>query len=476
MILRSNDPNFYVDITSDSPEVTGSCIHLSVHYPDNTSTNFVVDCGFFQEQKYDDLNYKLSFDPTEVDFLLVTHAHVDHIGRIPYIMDNGFAGPIYCSKDTETLMPISLADNCRIIRHNAKKRNTPVLYGPENVGKVKDLIHGVDYEKTIQVTDHIKVTFYKNGHIIGAATIFVEITFPNCKPWFFIFSGDFNNSNPFFEVPPLPKKLYDLPVFIFIESTYGYMDSSEVARCFDNNVCDFFYEYPNGSLVIPCFSLRFQEVLLKIRKMQEYGLLNPHIPVYLDGKLGIQYTDLFINKTITSIDEDKYGFMPSRVKNVTKEIRSNRYVSSKAQIIITSSGTASYGPAQTYLQNMLPRKDVLFHFTGYSPEGTLSRKLKDAPEDSFVQVGGILVKKTAKIKFTNEFSAHAKRNELVNFLRPFKNIQAVFPTHGAEESKLLIGKEALLHTSARYVGILSDKVCFRVNSDGLVSSTDKMSI
>lgn len=473
MLSRPNTQNFYAEITSASPEVSGSCITVSVHYPDNTSTSFIVDCGSFQERQYEKLNSSFHFDPKKVDFALITHAHIDHIGKLPFLVSEGFSGPIYCTEDTKKIMQPALNDSYRIACDNAKQNSTSMLYTKEDVSTVLDLTRGIIFSKTIQVDKNIRVTFFKNGHLFGAAVILVEISFPECKPINFIFSGDYNNKNPFYEVPALPDYVYSLPVTVFIESTYAYMNSSEVKYVFEENTQRFFYDHPSGSLVIPCFSLRIQEMLLKIRNMQKAGLLDSNIPVYVDGKLGINYTNLFLDKKLSCVDEDKYDFLPRRVHYVNRKIRLNRYISTNPQIIIASSGTGSYGPAQGYLQKMLSRDDVLFHFTGYAPEGTMARRLKDSPTDTFVKVGGILTKKNAQVEFTNEFSAHAKRDEIIGFLKPFKNIQAVFPTHGQENSKNIIGEEALLQTSAQEVGILSDKVSFRVGPDGLISSRER---
>ena len=472
MSLRTNVLDFYADITSASPGVSGSCIHVSAHYPDKTSTNFVVDCGSFQELAYSNLNYSFNFVPSAVDFALITHAHIDHIGRLPFLVSKGFKGKIYCTKDTQALIPISLDDNFRISRNNAKHSSIPLMYDYEDVNKVQEQICGLEYNHPQQIDKHIAITLFKNGHIIGSATILVEISFPGRPSIYFVFSGDYNNRNPFFEVPPLPQSVYSLPVNIFIESTYAYMNSSEIVYNFERNVSVFFQNHPSGTLVIPCFSLRFLEVLLKLHNMQVFGLLDSNIPVYADGKLASKYMNLFMNKEFSSIDEVNYSLIPRRLKFVNRQIRQNRYISTYPQIILASSGTASYGPAQGYLQKMLNREDVMFHFTGYAPEGTLAKRLMDTQKDEFAQVGGVLVRKNAQIMFTNEFSAHAKRDELLNFLKPFKRIHAVFPTHGQESSKLTIGKDALAHTSAQNVGILSNKVCFRVTPDGLVSSNE----
>ena len=175
MCDRSIDCPFCVEYTSASPEVTGSCIHCIVHYPDYTSTNFAVDCGTFQEREYDNLNYCFSFEPKELEFLLVTHAHIDHIGRIPFLVKKGFSGPIYCTNDTKQIMDFSLRNSVHIVKSNAGKKGYEPLFVSEDVANAMLQVRGIPINSFVKIDDHIRAYFFTNGHLIGAATILVQI-------------------------------------------------------------------------------------------------------------------------------------------------------------------------------------------------------------------------------------------------------------------------------------------------------------
>ena len=470
---RSSDHMFYVDITSASPEVTGSCIHCHVHYPDNTSTDFAVDCGTFQERKYDRLNYNFAFDPKELSFLLVTHAHIDHIGRIPFLVKNGFNGPIYCTKDTNIIMDFSLHNSVHIVKSNSKRSCFDPLYVNDDVDTALLQVKPIPINSFVQVDNHIRAYFIKNGHLVGAATILVQIFFESFQPINIIFGGDYNDTNMFFDVPELPEWIRKLPVTIITESTYGYMNSNQIVYNFEDNIVQFFKKYPSGIVVIPTFSLRTHEIVGKVNMMQRCGLIDP-IPVYVDGQMSSTFNQIVESGEFETIPQNQLNFIPRRFKYLRKDIRANRFVSQSPQIIITSSGTGSYGPAVAYLQNMFGREDVLFHFTGYPVEGTVSRRLHDAKNDTFVNIGGLCVRKKATVKFSNQFSSHAKLNQIIKFLKGFKRPVFVIVTHGNKNARATVAEKCLDELDVQNVGLLSSEVCFRIDSNGLVQadSTD----
>ncbi len=470
--MGSKEP-FYADIMALHPEVTGSCNLVVVKFPDGNTIRFVVDCGLFQEIDHDELNQSLPFNPENVDFCLVTHNHVDHIGRLPYMVKNGFYKEIYTTETTSKLMPIALADTCKILRDVAKRRNKKTLYSDEDVAKTMRLVKPCAYNKTIQVMDNVKVTFFNNGHLMGASMILVQISYPmeyyqELDTINLLFTGDYKGDNLFFDVEPLPDWVLELPLMVIQESTYGDMDTDEMEKCFKTNILKCLAK--GGTVVAPVFSLgRSQEILYELRCMQDKGELDKNIPIYLDGKLAIKYTSLHYTDGL-DVKEEMRDFLPTNYSVVNKTNRSDVLKDTDPKVILTTAGMGSYGPAQLYIPEYITRKDALIHFTGYTAEGTLGNRLKTAKMGGIVEIAGIMVKKQADVEYTKEYSAHAKADEMIAFLQQFKDLKLVLVNHGEEETKEIFAERILEEVSAKRVGILGRDYFFRVNPYGFVKS------
>lgn len=165
----------YADIMAVHPEVTGSCNLVIVKQPDNSTVKFVVDCGLFQERQYSKNNESLPFIPANIDFCLVTHNHVDHVGRLPFMVNKGFDKEIYMTETTAKLLPLALEDSHKVLRDVAKRQNHSPLYSEADVSQTMRLIHSCKYNETIQIRPNIKATFFMNGHLMGASSILVQI-------------------------------------------------------------------------------------------------------------------------------------------------------------------------------------------------------------------------------------------------------------------------------------------------------------
>jgi len=503
---------FNVDIMSASPEVTGSCLYVTVKLPSGNQ-HFIVDCGIFQETDYASLNSRFDFDPANVDFVLLTHNHIDHTARLPFLVRMGFNSTIYTSEDTATLLPYALNDTASIIQHKAKsnkkflsagrekelnskkfekhsnfrKKSRKVqkkssleeiedkkaiyTYDSDDIDHTMSLVRTCIYGVRQKINENISVTFFKNGHWIGASSILVQITCFGCDDINLFFTGDYNDKNMFFDVPNLPILVKSLPINIICESTYGEIDSKDIHPCFEKNLLDFFQNQKNKTVICPVFSLgRAQEILKFLMEMQNKGELTG-IPIYLDGKLTQSYTRLFSAHLLSSIDCDKQEFLPKDLTYVHRDLRSTLLENiNQRKIIVSSSGMGSYGPAQSYLLAYLSIPSALIHFTGYAAEGTASRALIESSDESIVTFDGILLPKRATIKSTAEFSAHAKADELINFLNQFKNIKTILVTHGAKDVKNTFALRIAEETSSKNVGILSRDFFFRINSNGLVKT------
>ncbi len=460
---------FYVDIQSLSSGVTGSCHLCIVRYPDCTFSRFIVDCGLFQgtDEKGDE-NFTFPFNANNIDFVLVTHNHVDHIGRLPLLYKNGYEGKIYTTPPTSMLLPLSLYDSFKVLKDTCKRRNIPTLYSDSNVGQALKNVQPIPFCKSVELTENIKVTFFYNGHLIGAALILVEISYPGEENINLLFTGDYNNKNIFFDVPPLPQEVLDLPINIMQECTYGYMDSDEIAQSFETNILEAINN--NASIVVPVFSLgRSQEILYFLKNLQETGKLSTSIPTYFDGRLAHRYTELYLKKDL-GIKDEMTDFLPSGLQFVDASIRDSIIEDNHSKIILTTSGMGSYGPAQLYIPAFIKRENALIHFTGYTAEGTLGHRLKTAEIGDFVKVGGLIAEKKARVEYTTEFSAHAKADELITFLQQFTNINLVLLNHGEETVKENFAKRVIKQVPAKNVGIASRDTFFRISAYHLIKT------
>ena len=459
---------FYADIMSFHPEVTGSLNLVVVKYPDGTTTKFIVDCGLFQEREYSEYNKMLPFESETLDFVLVTHNHIDHTGRLPLLIKNGYNKNIYMTNITEYFIKLALNDSYKVLKNTAKRDNDKVLYSEDDVQRTLEKIIGCDYNKTVQIQPNIKATFLSNGHLIGAAMILVQISYPGCEDINILFTGDYNNKNMFFDVLPVPEWIKSLPLTIVQESTYGDMDSDEIVSCYKENILK---AVNSGKTVVtPVFSLgRAQEMLYEIKTLQQSGKLSKEIPIYFDGKLAIKYTKVYLQNDI-GIKEEMKDFMPENLTYVDNDLRPDLLEDENPKIILTTSGMGSYGPAQTYIPEYLAKENALIQFTGFTAEGTLGARLKNTEKGMPVDVAGLLVIKRADVEYTTEYSAHAKADEMIEFLKQFTNTKLILVNHGETDVKEKFAERILKNVTTKHVGILGREYFFRIDPYGWVKT------
>ena len=459
----NNQP--YADIMAMNHEVTGSGNLVIVRLPNNETIRFAVDFGLFQEKQYEELNTSLPFNPENIDFCLVTHNHVDHTGRLPFMVKNGYYKEIYATDTTCKLLPFALYDSFKVLKDISKRKNTKNLYNEVDVDRTLSLLKPCKYNQTIEIGRYVKVTFFNNGHLMGAAVILVQVSYPGKEDINILFTGDYNNKNMFFDVDPLPEWVLELPLTIIQESTYGNMDKKEMQKSFKNNITKCLND--EGTVVALVFSLgRAQEILYELKCMQKAGELNTEIPIYFDGKLAIRYTELYLKDGLDIRDGMK-EFLPENLTYVNKLNRQEILEDTDKKVILTTSGMGSYGPAQTYIPEYITRKNALIQFTGYTAEGTLGSRLKSAETGGMVQVGGLIAKKQAKVEYTTEYSAHAKADEMIEFLQQFKNLKLVLVNHGETDTKETFAERIANEVDTKRVGILGREYFFRITPYGL---------
>lgn len=464
---------FYADIMALHVEVTGSCILVNLVFP-NFTKKVLVDCGLFQELDYADLNKTLPFDASNIDYVIVTHNHVDHTGRLPLLVKNGYRGDIHMSYTTTKLIGNALGDSYKVLRCKSKLFNEPNLYSIDDVEETLKHVKGHPYEESVRLDDNIKITFFMNGHLPGAACVLLQAKYRDHSKYYqdinLLFTGDYNNKNLFFDVPPIPKWVHQLPITIIQESTYGKMDSSEIKCVFEENMLSAIKE--NKEIVVPVFSLgRSQEILYTLQSWQNEGKLSKDIPIYLDGKLAMSYTNIYLTDGLDN-KKECMDFIPENFTFISnQEMRSTIMADHSCKIILSTSGMGSHGPCQTYLPAYLKRENALIHFTGYCAEETLGRKLYDCTANDKIDVFGLQVVKKADVRFTSEFSAHAKADELIDFLRPFESLKFVLVNHGEKDSKEIYANRIIDEINPTDgVGILERDYLFRVDGYGLKRS------
>lgn len=460
---------FYVDIMALQPEVTGSCNLVIVNYPNGEKTRFIVDCGLFQESDYSQYNASFPFNAENIEFCVVTHNHVDHTGRLPLLVKKGFTGEIYTSKATAILLPLALADSYKVLKDVAKRNNAKQLYSESDVAETLRHVSAIDYfTKSVDINPNIRLTMFKNGHLIGAALILIQVRYKGYPNINLLFTGDYNNKNIFSNIPKLRKAVKTLPLTIIQESTYGTTNSDEVTECFEENVLNCIKS--GGTVVNMAFSLgRFQEILYKLKTMQDEGKLSTDIPIFADGTLGLRYTALF-SKEELEIKPEAVDFLPQNLCFVNKENRAQVLESDECKIIVTTSGMGSYGPAPQYIIKYIKQEKCLIQFTGFTTEGTLGARLKSAENGDIVSIGGMLCKKRARVEYTTEFSAHAKADKMIEFLQQFEDIKLILVNHGETSVKEEFAKRILQEVNSKNVGILNREYLFRVGPYGFIKA------
>lgn len=432
--------------------VTGSCHLLKIG-----STRILIDCGMFQGDGGHKRNYlEFGFDPAKIDFLILTHAHLDHIGRVPKLIKEGFHGKIIATKPTKDIAKIMLMDSAKILkeeykilRRKAKRRGEEEtifepLYSEENV---KELFHKkwktLEYYQEIKLGHHIVVTLGNAGHIMGSAFVMVDYQ-ENGVSKRIVFSGDIGS----------PKRLIidsadkiDKANSLFIESTYGdrnHKPLNESIREFKDAVIATIKN--RGNVLIPSFALeRTQEILWLLHKMYDDGELN-NCRIFLDSPLAIKATRLYNKYPVHFIDEveqratmqDPFSFGCLEATQTRESSMMINKVKERA-IIIAGAGMCNGGRIMHHLKHRLWRKDNAIIFVGFQVEGTLGRKIVDGAK--FIKVYGEEVICRATVYTINGFSAHADQNELIEWIRPVKNLEHLCLIHGESEKMDILAKE-----------------------------------
>ena len=461
---------FYVDTMALHPEVSGSCIPLVVKYPDRTTTKFLVDCGRFQDSEYEEYNHNFPFKAEEIDFCIITHNHDDHTGRLPMLINKNPNCKIYTSKDTRTLLRISLMDSYKIAKEEAKRHKKALDYSEATVDQVLNMTKGYEAEETVFVDEHIRITFFENGHLPGASIVLVQISYYGYEDINYLFTGDYNEKNTFFIPKPLPEWVFNLPLTVITEATYGTTDTTDIEKCFEKNIIEHVVKGGQTGVFPVLGQCRAQEILYYFKTLQDKGVLDLSIPIIAAGKTMHSYNYMYSSGKI-NICPEKADFFPRNLIYENKCIPMAEAISnSRQKIIVTTSGMGSHGPARTYLPTYLANPHALVHFTCYTAPETLGGQLKQHKKGDTVKIFGQNVTLNAEIKYTSEFSAHAKADQLIKFLKRFYHLKLVLINHGETKQKDIFEQRVIEEVSPKATGILGRDTFFRIGPYGLIRS------
>lgn len=433
--------------------VTGSCHLLEIQ-----SIKILIDCGMIQGEHWKSNYEPFPFDVPSLDYLVLTHAHIDHIGRVPKLIKEGFRGEIISTNATLDIAYIMLLDSAGLLQEEYEtqlrkalrrgEENTVVepLYTKEHVEQVftKKMRH-VKYDEVIHIAPFLKLTFHNAGHIMGSA--FVEVNYEeDTLHKSVVFSGDLGSKNRLLLNPLSSIAKTDT---LFIESTYGDREH----RALDESIKEFKEAViqtleAGGNVVIPSFALeRTQEILWLLHQMHQSGELH-NCHVFLDSPLAIEATKIYqkypaqLNQTLglrVSLGDDPFSFPELQYTPRRKDSMEINEVEKRA-IIIAGSGMCNGGRVLHHLKQRIwdPKNAVIF--VGFQVKGTLGRDIIDG--EQFIRIYGEDIKVRAKLYTINGFSAHADRADMLAWIKQIKELKNIYLIHG-EEDKLELFKAYL---------------------------------
>lgn len=419
--------------------VTGTCLHLRID-----EMQLLVDCGMYQGRNADEINRTpFLFAPEEIDYLFLTHAHIDHSGLIPRLIKEGFHGKIITTSATADLTEIMLYDsahlqekdaewlNKRALRAGEGRRFEP-LYTVEDVRMVIPFFERRYYGKIEDLGSGIRYRFLDAGHILGSASL--EIWYQNNLEKRIVFSGDIGKKgNPIINDP----QLVECADYVVIESTYGNRLHKSMEDSIDELVDAIEETFRRGgNVLIPAFAVgRTQDILYTLNKLVRDRRLKP-LDVYVDSPLAEEATKVYLAHPECFDEEAMRMFQHKEAEairlhfatTVEESQRINRINS--GAVIIAGSGMCDGGRIRHHLKHNLWRPESSIIFMGYQAEGTLGRRIIEGAERVHILGEEIAVK--ARIYTIGGFSAHADRNGLLEWLSAFKNKPCVFIVHGEE--------------------------------------------
>jgi len=430
-------------------EVTGSK-HLITT---GSGKKILLDCGMFQGKgmETDGLNRNLMFNPAEIDHVILTHAHIDHSGLIPFIYRSGFRGSVICTSATRDLCAIMLADSGHIQEGDVKWFNkrriskglNPVepIYTEQDARACMKLFIGVAYDRKFTIDNNIKVKFTNTGHMLGSGTVLVEIT-ENGVTKRIAYTGDIGRPESRILKSPEPFPQCD---YLITESTYGNRlhpqleeAEGELLRVIRETCVE-----KGGRVIIPSFAIgRTQEVVYALNKFFNEGLL-PKVNIYVDSPLAVNATDIFrmhtdiLNADVAHVmltDPDPFGFNSLfylKTPEQSKSLNANK----RPCVIISASGMMEAGRIKHHLANNIENPNNTILAVGYCSPRTLGARILEGADE--ISIFGVKHSVRARVERIEAFSGHGDYNEMADFLecQDKSRVRKVFLVHGDYEAQ-----------------------------------------
>lgn len=423
-------------------EVTGSCFLIENSY------KYLVDCGIFQGRSEKENESPFLFNPQEIKAVILTHAHLDHSGRIPKLVKEGFNGKIYATYPTIELCEILWLDTVKLMKEEVERINrknlrsgkplVEPLYTEKEVEKAMKLFEPVPYDEIVDLSD-VKIRFRDSAHILGASSL--ELWSGGTK---IVFSGDLGPENNVMEGSPSVIEDAD---YVIIESTYGdrlHKSLEETRKEFENVILEAINQ--NGKILIPSFVVdRAQRVMYELMLLTyKYPFLSK-IPIFFDSPMGKKVTEVYEkHNNLLSGEIQKYfleGISPFNLNNLrylTTPDESRSVNNLDTGIIIAGSGMCTGGRILHHLKHNLWKESTHVIFVGYQAQGTLGRRIVDG--EKTVHIMGEEINVRAKIHTINGFSAHADQKDLLKWTEYFKGDPVFVIVHGEPKSSQSLGQ------------------------------------
>ncbi len=430
----------------------------SQHLLEINGYRLLLDCGLYQGKRSESYarNLKFAFDPRKVDALILSHAHIDHCGNLPNLVDDGYAGPVYATHATVDLATIMMADSGRIQESDAefvnKKRRArgedPIepLYTEADAIKAAELFRGAAYEESFEPAPGVIARFHEAGHILGSASVSLEIEEKGRKIRFW-FSGDIGRYKlPLLRDPVIP----DATDYLLMECTYGDKSHNDPTAAFDE-----FREIVKrtlkrgGKLIIPAFAVgRTQEIVYHLNEMMTDGNV-PRAPVFVDSPLAVRASQIFKNhpecfdeETRQFVQEARHPALDFKMLTYIQSVEESKALNERddPMVIISASGMAETGRILHHLKNNVENPKNTVCIVSWQAPDTLGRRLADREKQ--IKIFGEIYNRKAEVATIGGLSGHAGQDLLIRYATNVKDsVKKIFLVHGEEkQAGILMGK------------------------------------